>query len=259
MKRIGLLLLAVSTMIVGCASGPAVEQDAQPENTAQAEQPTSHVTTFSTEAAGKLPLRWEPMVIFKNKKRTDYRLVKEQGKTVLRAFSANASSGLMQHVSIEPQEQPWLQWQWKIGTLGEKIMQAQDLMEDAPARIILGFDGDKGALSFSEQILFETAKIITGHDFPYATLMYEWHGTEPAGTIRQSKRSSRIRTVVVESGTNTVGQWRAFERNIVEDFERAYGEKPGRLIGVGILTDSDYTGETVETWYGDIRLLSQKK
>jgi hypothetical protein len=64
---------------------------------------------------------------------------------------------------------------------------------------------------------------------------------------------------VVESGTDGLGKWRTFERNIVEDFERAYGEKPGRLIGVGILTDSDYTGETVETWYGDIRLLSQNR
>ncbi|WP_243656847.1 DUF3047 domain-containing protein [Paucimonas lemoignei] len=229
------------------------------EPAAQTSQVTDHVTMFSSVVPGELPSSWEPMVIFKQKKRTDYRLVKDQEKTVLHAFSANASSGLMQHVSIEPQTQPWLQWQWKIGSLGERIAHAQDQMEDAPARIILGFDGDKGTLPFTEQILFETAKLITGYDFPYATLMYEWHGTEPAGTIRPSKRSSRIRSVIVESGDGGVGQWRNFERNIVEDFERAYGEKPGRLIGVGILTDSDYTGETVETWYGDIRLLSQTK
>ena len=199
------------------------------------------------------------MVIFKNKNRTDYSLVAERDRTVLRAFSSNASSGLMQHVSIDPHVQPWLRWQWKIGTLGEHIANAQDLMEDTPARIILGFDGDKGALSFSEQILFETAKLVTGHDFPYATLMYEWHGKEPPGTIRHSKRSSRIRHVVVENGTDGVGKWRDFERNIIEDFERAYGEKPGRLIGVGILTDSDFSGESVETWYGDIRLLSRHR
>jgi hypothetical protein len=255
MKRIG-LILAVLMAASGCASGP-VEEQREPKP--QAAATLDHVTTFSSEASGELPSSWEPMVIFKQKKRTEYRLVKEQGKTVLRAYSANASSGLMQHVSIEPLEQPWLQWQWKIATLGDRIAHAQEMMEDAPARIILGFDGDKGTLPFSEQILFETARVITGHDFPYATLMYEWHGKDPIGTIRQSKRSSRIRTLVVESGADKVGQWQAFERNIVEDFERAYGEKPGRLIGVGILTDSDYTGETVETWYGDIRLLSQKK
>ncbi len=199
------------------------------------------------------------MVIFKNKPQTQYQLVAEREKMVLRAYSTNASSGLMQHVSIEPESQPWLHWQWRIGTLGDKIAHAQDAMEDTPARIILGFDGDKDSLPFAEQVLFDTARLLTGHDFPYATLMYEWHGQAPIDTIRHSKRSSRIRTVVVENGVDGVGQWRHFTRNIVADFEKAYGEKPGKLIGVGILTDSDYTGETVETWYGDIRLLSQNR
>lgn len=257
MKQIGWLVIVL--LLSACTSGPIAKRDTLQDLPVQANQSDDRVTTFSSVATGELPSVWEPMVIFKHKKRTDYSLVKAQEKTVLRAFSANASSGLMHHVSIEPQTQPWLQWQWRIGTLGERIAHAQDMMEDAPARIILGFDGDKGSLSFAEQILFETAKIITGYDFPYATLMYEWHGTEPTGTIRQSKRSSRIRSLIVESGDGGVGQWRTFERNIVEDFERAYGEKPGRLIGVGILTDSDYTGETVETWYGDIRLHSQNK
>ena len=36
----------------------------------------------------------------------------------------------------------------------------------------------------------------------------------------------------------------------------AFGRAPGRLIGVGILTDSDNTGAGVEAFYGDIRLLS---
>ncbi|HCY63068.1 MAG TPA: hypothetical protein DHV59_09610 [Oxalobacteraceae bacterium] len=245
--------------IGGCATKPSGERTLHDNHGEQTGQMPERVTTFSAGPTGGLPQGWKPMVIFKNKKRTDYNLVKEEDRTVLHALSSSASSGLMQQVSIDPQHRPWLRWQWKIGSLGEQIAQAQDLMEDTPARIILGFDGDKGELSFSEQILFETAKIITGHDFPYATLMYEWHGKEPAGTVRQSKRSSRIRSLVVESGSGTVGKWRDFERNIVEDFERAYGEKPGRLIGVGIITDSDYTGETVETWYGDIRLLSQNK
>lgn len=258
MKKI-CTLLAVSLAVAGCASGPSTGMQAGSAPMAQVEPADASLAMFSAGPTGGLPSGWMPMVIFKNKNRTDYRLVTEQDRTVLRAFSSNASSGLMQRVSIDPQAQPWLRWQWKIGTLGEHIAHAQELMEDTPARIILGFDGDKESLSFSEQILFETAKLLTGHDFPYATLMYEWHGKEPAGTIRHSKRSSRIRHVVVENGTDSVGKWREFERNILEDFERAYGEKPGRLIGVGILTDSDYTGESVETWYGDIRLLSQNR
>lgn len=253
------VILALSLAISGCA-GPAPNGQVGAVAGSSQVLPTSRpdkLMRFSANPAGGLPQGWAPMVIFKNKKQTQYQLVTEQEKTVLRAYAANASSGLMQYVSIEPETRPWLHWQWKFHTLGDKILHAKDITEDVPARIILGFDGDKERLPFSEQILFETARIITGHDFPYATLMYEWHGQAPLGTIKHSNRSSRIRTVVVESGSDGVGTWRDFTRNIVEDFEKAYGEKPGKLIGVGILTDSDHTGETVETWYGDIRLLSQ--
>jgi hypothetical protein len=60
---------------------------------------------------------------------------------------------------------------------------------------------------------------------------------------------------VVESGAEHVGQWRNYQRNVAEDYERAFGEKPGRLIGVGVLTDTDNTVQKMEAWYGDIRLM----
>lgn len=250
---------AVLLAIAGCAVQPrAIETVAADDIPPDEPIISTSVSAFSENAAGGLPQGWTPMVIFKNKKRTDYQLITHQNGTVMRAYAANASSGLMQRVDIDPHTQPWLHWQWKIGNRDDKIAQAQDMMEDAPARIILGFDGDKESLPFSEQILFETAKLLTGHDFPYATLMYEWHAFAPRETIKQSKRSSRIRSIIVENGTDGTGSWHEFSRNIVEDYERAYGEKPGKLIGVGILTDSDYSGATVETWYGDLRLLPHK-
>jgi hypothetical protein len=70
-----------------------------------------------------------------------------------------------------------------------------------------------------------------------------------------SNRSKRIKMLVVANASSGIGQWQSFKRNIVEDFEKAYGEKPGRLIGVGVLTDTDSSGEKVDTWYGDIQLL----
>jgi hypothetical protein len=42
-------------------------------------------------------------------------------------------------------------------------------------------------------------------------------------------------------------------RNAVEDFRRAFGEDPGRLTGVAVLTDTDNTGEKAEAWYGDLQ------
>ena len=212
------------------------------------------IALFSTNPIGVLPERWTPLVLFRTKKQTQYQLVSEQDKTVLHAYAPSASSGLMQYVSINPALKPWLNWQWKVGSLVQTTAVNQGASEDSPARIILGFDGDKDTLSFSDQILFETARVFTGYDFPYATLMYVWDSHARVGSILTSNRSSRIKMLVVANSAAGIGDWQVFTRNIVEDFQRAFGEAPGKLIGVGVLTDTDNQGETVEAWYGDIRL-----
>jgi hypothetical protein len=48
-------------------------------------------------------------------------------------------------------------------------------------------------------------------------------------------------------------------RNVVEDFRKAFGEEPGLMTDVGIMTDTDNTGETVDAWYGDIRFGTDRR
>jgi hypothetical protein len=244
-------------ILLGALSGCALMEPANRDEKINAKVAHSgdELAHFSTNVAGGLPAGWEPMVIFRNRKKTQYELVNVEDKTVLHAHAAGATSGLMENVSIEPTAHPWLNWEWKIGKQVQTSDNSRRTTEDSPVRIILGFDGDKDTLPFSDQILFETAKVFTGYEFPYATLMYVWDKKAPVGTVAKSNRSSRIRTFVVENGLNTIDQWRNFTRNIVEDFQKAYGEKPGKLIGIGVLTDTDNPDEVVEAWYGDIRLL----
>jgi hypothetical protein len=99
--------------------------------------------------------------------------------------------------------------------------------------------------------------LITGREAPYATLMYIWENKAAVGTVVPNTRTGRIQSVVVESGAVGVGQWRRYSRNIVDDYRKAFNEDPGRLIGIGVLTDTDNTGETVEAWYGDIQLVDR--
>jgi len=209
---------------------------------------------FSSGVTGTLPDGWEPLIILRTKKPTDYQLVVKQEETVLHARAAGASSGLMSAVSIDPHEQPWIHWKWKVANLLKNADNFERTTEDSPVRIVLGFDGDKNTLPFPDQIAFETAKVLTGQDFPYATLMYIWENRAPVGTVIPNSRSKRVQMLVAASGAEGVGEWREFKRNIVEDYEKAFGEKPGKLIGIGVLTDTDNTGETVEAWYGDIRV-----
>lgn len=253
MNRIFISLVLL--LMTGCATRHA-NNERHPS--AASAHTGTQLALFSANQAGGLPQGWEPLIILRTKKQTRYQLVDKDRTTVLHAHAEGASSVLMHKVDIDPRQQPWLHWQWKIAGLVKNADNAQRATEDSPVRIILGFDGDKGTLPFTDQVLFETARMVTGHDFPYATLMYIWENKAPIGTVIRSTHSNRIKMMVAAHGTDGVGEWREFTHNIVEDYEKAFGEKPGKLIGVGVLTDTDNTGETIEAWYGDIRLLSER-
>ena len=59
---------------------------------------------------------------------------------------------------------------------------------------------------------------------------------------------------MVQTGPEKLNQWLDYKRNIREDYERAFGEAPGPLVGIGIMTDSDNTRSTARAWYGPVRL-----
>jgi hypothetical protein len=63
-------------------------------------------------------------------------------------------------------------------------------------------------------------------------------------------RTDRIRKLVVESGRGNLNQWLDYERDIRADYEKAFGEAPGALVGIGIMTDSDNTRSSAKAWYG---------
>jgi hypothetical protein len=124
-------------------------------------------------------------------------------------------------------------------------------------RLLLFFDGDRHALPLRDQVALDLAQIASGVTPPYATLMYIWENRQPVGTVIANAYTGQVKMIVAGSGGGALGGWKQFRRDYVEDYTNAFGLAPGRLIGVGILTDSDNTGAVVEAFYGDIRLLSR--
>ncbi|MNC95601.1 hypothetical protein D3C83_127590 [compost metagenome] len=58
--------------------------------------------------------------------------------------------------------------------------------------------------------------------------------------------------LVAESGRDKLGRWQEVTRNIHEDYRRAFGEEPGAITAIGIMTDTDNTGGNTHAYYGDI-------
>ncbi len=139
----------------------------------------------------------------------------------------------------------------------ERADLAQADASDSPVRIVLAFEGDQGRLSARNRMLFDLAQALTGEPPPYATLMYVWDNRAEPESILHSHRTDRIRKIVVESGAAHVGQWRQYQRDVLADYRRAFGEEPGALIGIALMTDADNTASRATGDYGEVRLISR--
>jgi hypothetical protein len=58
--------------------------------------------------------------------------------------------------------------------------------------------------------------------------------------------------IAVESGPARLNQWVSEKRDVHADYQRLFGEKPGRVDAVAIMTDTDNTRTKATAWYGDI-------
>lgn len=187
------------------------------------------------------------------KQATDYVLAQEDGRDAVAVRADASASMLRRRVRIEPQDLGMLNFSWKVPELMAQADLAQRDTADSPVRIVLAFEGDRSRFSFKDSMLSELAHALTGEPMPYATLMYVWCNTRPPDSVIVNPRTSRIRKLVVESGRGNLNQWLNYERDVRADFTRVFGEPPGALVGIAIMTDSDNTRTMARAWYGPVQ------
>jgi len=254
-RAAGLLCLGAS-LLAGCASLPLEE------------------LAWSTELARSLPLEvapevragrfsqlrpgsdylggWEPFVMVRGNTPTRYRLVEQEGVVVIQADSAEGGSGLYRKIHIDPRRHPILEWRWRVPRESGRGGANGPSRASPPVRLSLAFDGNTDKLDFDDRVKLRMAKALTANGLPYASLLYVWLNGKPAGTIYSSPHTERVRHVVVESGEQRLGEWVSVRRDIIEDYKRAFGEEPGDVVAVGIMTDYGDNRAPRRAFYGDI-------
>jgi hypothetical protein len=78
------------------------------------------------------------------------------------------------------------------------------------------------------------------------------------GSVIINPRSDRVRKIVVDTGADGLGRWRDHRRDLRADFKLAFGEEPGRLVSVAMMTDSDNTRSQARAWYGAVNVPEQR-
>ena len=252
------LILTALMALAGCAGfgGSSLEDEPRQAFDPSKLPAQDELPKFSAQTARNgMPHGWNFYRIAPYKKNTVYRLENYQGRTVLAANSKTSASGLAVKLRPRSAQNLWLQWEWKAVGAMPQADNADSQRDDAPLRLLVAFDGNKSKLSLKEKLTFEMANLISGQEMPYATLMYIWSGKNVANTVLNNAHTSRVKMIVVDSGWDNLGEWRKHERDLAADYKLAYGETPGNVIGIALLTDTDNTKSEVRALYGDIELL----
>lgn len=174
---------------------------------------------------------WSPKIFHKQ---TSYRLVEDDGTTVLRAESRAAASGLVKAIRLDPRSLPILRWSWKIERTLERGDGRTKAGDDSAARVYVVFPN----------VLFWRTRAVN----------YIWANRLPVGRSLPNAYTSNAVMVAVESGNDRAGTWVREERNLYEDYRTLFGREPPEIGAVAIMTDTDNTGGEAVAWYGDITI-----
>lgn len=206
--------------------------------------------TVLPEAGGE---GWRPFTL-PGKRSIPFEVQRLQGQTALAVHASNSVSILRHPFTVPQPATQRLRFQWQVEALPDNADLSDAQREDAPVRVVLTFDGDRERLPPRFHRLSDLSQLLTGEPLPYATLAYVWSEDDPVGAVVPNPRTDRIRKLVVESGTAGLGRWRVYERDVRADFRHAFGEDPGPLTGVSLMTDTDNTRSNLRAWYGALSL-----
>jgi hypothetical protein len=253
--------LAAAALAVVCALAAVSASAAKPARHAtkpQAPPPLiARPMPFSSGQLGATaPGGWSVQPLPKVERKTRYDLIANDGTIVLRARADKSAASLRHSLYADPARTPILRWRWRT----ERVLRAADMTtkegDDYAARLYVFFDRDPDTLTLKERTLLKVGRMRYGDDLPAAALCYVWDNRQPVGTIMPNAYTQFVAMVVASSGSADVGRWVSLRRNVAEDYRRAFGSEAPQITGVAVSVDTDNTGESAVTYFGDIEFVA---
>ena len=242
---LGAGLLAVMVMVLS----PAV----------RAQGPASAVTALSAGSGGQLAPGWRVVGIPGGKiALTTFSMVELDSTRVLRVEAIKSYANLVHAIApAVPAPGLQLRWRWRLEQpLPEANLRRKDA-DDSPIKVCALFDQPLERLGLLERNLLRLARSVSAESLPSATLCYVWDASIASGTILPNAYTSRVRLMVLDSGSQQPGQWRVHSRDLAADFRRAFADNAGTvppLTAVLVGADADNTGGHSIAYVADLSL-----
>ena len=161
--------------------------------------------------------------------KADFAVVKEGSRSVFRMRSANTSFSLQKEVSVDLKQYPVLTWKWMATKLPAGGDFRKSRTDDQAAQLFLAFSKTQA-------------------------IVYIWDTSAPQGMTGDASAPffMTIKAVVVRSGNAELGTWITESRNVYEDYKKFFGKEPPPVTGVRLQINSQHTGASAESSFGDV-------
>jgi hypothetical protein len=203
---------------------------------------------------GRVPTEWRLRKrLFGPTKGGSAKWVTESGVKAVKLHSKAALTFLEKTVNIDIRDYPIVTWKWKIENILKGIDERTKEGDDHSIRIFFVFEPDPS----KQSLWFRTKRFIYldeihGHPMGGRFTEYLWSShLRPGDTINDPGKPWQ-KLMVIEGGTSKLGEWLTYRRNLYADFKRLYGEEPRQLIFIGILNDTDHTGQEAVGYIADL-------
>jgi len=196
---------------------------------AQTSQLAFIVLNTGSWASGRLPSDWMVKVVHGKPEIS----VCDDGPSCLHLRSMRSSFGLERKVDVDPAEMPFLTWRWKVAQLPAGGDFRRGASDDQAAQVLVAFDD---------------RRVVT----------YIWDSTAPKGAAQSTSNIPLIHifAIVCQSGAGDSNKWIGETRNVAADYERAYGKMAPRVKGLRLQINSQHTGSTAESYFGEVAFRS---
>jgi hypothetical protein len=186
---------------------------------------------------------WKPLYFPKIEKHTLYSIESRNGEHYLRAESNASASGLIYKQTFNVYEYPKMRWSWKTSNVYEKGDGRTKEGDDYPIRIYVLFEYSAEKAGVVDRIKYGLAKAIYGEYPPQTAIAYVWSSMTWEQPVITSPHGDKVKVIALQSGAKKAGTWQEEQVDILEDYRKAFGTEPPARASLGIMNDSDNTGE----------------
>lgn len=176
--------------------------------------------------SGRLPVDWQIKVTHG---KPDVAACADAAGPCLHLKSVKSSFALERSVDVDPSQMPYLGWRWKVAELPRGGDFRHALTDDQAAQVMVAFSDRK-------------------------VVSYIWDSTAPKGDEESAGFIPMVHVfdVVCESGAAGLNQWVSENRNLEADYQHAYGKPAPHVKGLRLQINSQHTGTTAESYFGEV-------